>query len=145
MKKLRLSSALTDLVLEGFSKKGEMSLKKAAALLGCSPAGVTDFLRELVMSTKDPGRYGVIAVESMVQVFVEPRRDTALRRRMMRLPQFHKVERLPPTMFTLEQAADALKVPRRKAARLLDRYTQMGYLMPIGDPSRRGARWQRVW
>jgi len=159
MKKLRVSSTLTDRVLEPLRKRGEMTVEEAAEMLGCSTAEVADFLLELVSSTKDPYRYIISSGETWtgpgrtplrtVQVFVESRRRTALRRRMMRRPEFQQVARLPPfVMFTLGQAARALKMPRRKTARLLGRYRKMGYLTSFRLASRRGAakaRWQRIW
>jgi hypothetical protein len=143
MKKLRVwFPTVTDRVLETIGKRGEMSVEEAAELLGCSPAGVADFLNKLVISAKDPRRYIVKWLENTVQVVVERRSSTVLRRRMMRLPEFQQVERLPqsPTWFTLGQAVRALKTPRRKTARLLDRYCQMGYLISFEDASRRGGR-----
>jgi hypothetical protein len=155
MKKLPVRFAtVADLTLQNLRKRGEMTVEEAAEMLGCSTAGVVDFLNKLVMSTKDPGRYLIIEGEMWtgpgraVQVFVESRRQTALRRRMTRRPEFQQVGRLPRfVMFTLGQAARALKMPRRKTARLLGRYREMGYLRSFRLASRRGAevRWQRVW
>lgn len=159
MKKLRVSSTLTDRVLEPLWKKGEMTVEEAAETLGCPRARVTPFLQKLVLSTRDPQRYIIREIETStlpgqaplrtVQVLVESRRRTALRRRMMRLPEFQQVARLPPPpmIFTLGQAARALKTPRRKTVRLLDGYRRMGYLTSFRVASRRGAeaRWQRVW
>jgi hypothetical protein len=152
-------ATVTDLTLQDLSKRGAMTVEEAAEMLGCSTAEVADFLLKLVKSTKDPYRYMISQGETWtepgrtplptVQVLVESRRRTALRRRMTRRPEFQQVGRLRPfVMFTLGQAARALKMPRRKTARLLGRYRKMGYLRSFRLVSRRGpakARWQRIW
>ena len=157
---LRVPPTFTDRVLETLKEKGEMTVEEAAETLGCSRAGVIDFLQKLVGSTIDPQRYIIRETETStlpgrvplrtVQVLVESRRQTALRRRMMRLPEFPQVARLPPPpgVFTLGQAARALGIPSRKAARLLERYKRMGYLASLRVFSSRGATrdlWQRIW
>jgi hypothetical protein len=157
MKKFK---AHIDRMLQGLGKRGVMTVEEAAETLGCPPAEVADFLQNLASSRKDPCRYSICSGEistgldekpfaHTVQVLVESRRRTALRRRMMRRPEFQQVARLPALgTFTLAQAARALKMPRTKTARLLGRYRKMGYLTSFRVPSRRGAakaRWRRTW
>jgi hypothetical protein len=154
MKIVRGTRSVSDIILQGLRKRGEMTLTEAAGVLGCSPAQVHDSLLKLVKSTRDPYRYKIIHSETWkehdhtVQVLVEPTRQTKLRRKMMRLPEFKQVARLPLGWFTLGQAARALKKPRRETLQLLDHYEETGYvtryrlLLPRG---KRETRWQRIW
>jgi hypothetical protein len=151
---------VSDVLLQELSKRGEMTLTEAAEALGCQSAQVADSLQKLVSSTRDPCRYFITLSGTWTgqartplrtaQVSVESTQETRLRRKMIRLPEFQQVARLPlpPAWFKLGEAARALKMPRRKTLQRLGLYGRMGYLTAHRVVSRRGTReifWQRVW
>jgi len=153
------SATVADRVLRGLRKMGEMSLAQAGIVMGCAPARVADTLHQLISSTKDPLQYVVSLGEQWaagrkplrtVQIFIEPKQEATLRRRMMRLPEFQQVAKLPPppTPFTLGQAARALRMPSKNTRGMLDQYRRMGYLTWFKSVPQRGRgtlMWQRRW
>jgi hypothetical protein len=159
MKKLRApgSARLATIALEGLKKRcdrsqrGGISLSEAAAMLGCDQGQVVDKIGALIGGVSDMWDWGILHGDDFVAVGRRfTRREAALVKKLVKLPDFEQVARLPPPprMFRAAEAARILKIPPRKATAWLVRCVRMGYLnwctlVPPGG--QKGLRWQRRW
>jgi hypothetical protein len=130
------------------SRRNEMTLGEAAAMLGCGETEVVERIDALVKEAPDSWDWAIIHGRGFVAVVRRyTRREAARLKKLMKRPEFKQVRQLPPrAMFSAREASKTLNLPTSEVRSWLARCVRMGYLyhsVLVPSRGRRMKRWRR--